>query len=176
MAASDILQAAESHRAKLGGRLHDQVVDALYDEAERIADRAVTQEGKKKKLQLDQALDRILTSRIWGFPVMICMFAGAFWLTIAGANVPSAMLGDLLLGTVYDWLHGVAQSISTPNWLSGFLIDGVYMAMAWVISVMLPPMAIFFRCSKISVIFLASHLISIALSSPLERTANSRSR
>lgn len=144
MAASDILRAAEAHRAQLGGKLHDQIVGALYGEAERIAGRAVSQEGKKKKFQFDQALDRILTSRIWGFPMMILMFAGAFWLTIAGANVPSAMLGDLLLGTVYEWIHGVAAAIGTPTWLSGFLIDGVYMAMAWVISVMLPPMAIFF--------------------------------
>ncbi len=75
---------------------------------------------------------------------MVLMLMGVFWLTITGANIPSQMLGDLLLGTVYGWLHSVATAISAPAWLSGFLIDGVYMATAWVIAVMLPPMAIFF--------------------------------
>jgi len=144
MAASDILQAAAAHRTKLEGRLHDGIVGSLFDEAERIAGRAVSQDGKREKLRVDQAIDRVLTSRIWGFPAMIFLFAGAFWLTIAGANVPSAMLGDLLMGTVYGWLKAGAAAISAPAWLSGFLLDGVYLAMAWVISVMLPPMAIFF--------------------------------
>lgn len=144
MAASEILQAAQAHRQELGGRLHDQVVGGLFDEASRIAGRAVTESGRRKKLALDQTLDRILTSRVFGFPAMILLFAGAFWLTIAGANVPSALLGDLLRGTIYGWLHAAAAAISAPTWLTGFLIDGVYLAMAWVISVMLPPMAIFF--------------------------------
>jgi ferrous iron transport protein B len=144
MAASEILQAAGAHREKLGPALHDHVVGALYAEAERIAGRAISEKGRRRKLQFDQALDRVLTSRVWGFPVMILMFAVAFWLTIAGANVPSALLGDLLMGTVYDALHSFASAVAVPAWLSGFLIDGVYLAMAWVISVMLPPMAIFF--------------------------------
>jgi len=72
------------------------------------------------------------------------MFFGVFWITITGANVPSSMLGDLLLNTVYNALHGLATSLAAPTWLSGFLIDGVYLATAWVVAVMLPPMAIFF--------------------------------
>ncbi len=144
MASNEILQSAAAHRESLGGRLHDQVVGTLYDEASRIADRAVARKGERRKLHLDLALDRLLTSRLWGFPVMILLFAGAFWVTITGANVPSAMLGDLLMGTVYGWLQAGAAAVSAPAWLSGFVIDGVYLAMAWVISVMLPPMAIFF--------------------------------
>lgn len=144
MAGAEILQAAQSHRQKLEGRLHDEIVGGLYDEASRIAGKAVSSEGVRKKLALDQALDRILTSRIFGFPAMFLLFAAAFWATISGANVPSGLLGDLLMGTVYEWIHAGAAAISTPVWLSGFLIDGVYLAMAWVISVMLPPMAIFF--------------------------------
>jgi len=72
------------------------------------------------------------------------MLAGVLWLTIAGANVPSALLGDLLQGTIYNALHSLAGSLNAPWWVSGFFIDGVYLATAWVISVMLPPMAIFF--------------------------------
>jgi ferrous iron transport protein B len=67
-----------------------------------------------------------------------------FWITIAGANVPSRMLSDVLLGQLHPWLKGVAAAIGTPGWISGLLLDGIYLATAWVLSVMLPPMAIFF--------------------------------
>ncbi|MCL4154859.1 UNVERIFIED_CONTAM: hypothetical protein GTU68_054586 [Idotea baltica] len=75
---------------------------------------------------------------------MFLLFALMFWLTIAGANVPSAMLFDLLVGIVHPFLKSGAESMNFPWWLSGFLIDGMYLSTAWVISVMLPPMAIFF--------------------------------
>jgi ferrous iron transport protein B len=75
---------------------------------------------------------------------MLLLLTCVFWLTIAGANVPSAMLADLLLGTVYNLLHAGAAAIGMPLWMSGLLIDGIYLATAWVVSVMLPPMAIFF--------------------------------
>jgi ferrous iron transport protein B len=75
---------------------------------------------------------------------MIAILAVVFWLTIAGANVPSGMLASLLIDTAHPWLKGIAAVIGMPWWLSGFLFDGVYLATAWVIAVMLPPMAIFF--------------------------------
>jgi ferrous iron transport protein B len=75
---------------------------------------------------------------------MLLMLTGVLWLTIAGSNVPSAMLADLLQGTVYNALHNLANILNAPWWLSGFFIDGVYLGTAWVVSVMLPPMAIFF--------------------------------
>jgi ferrous iron transport protein B len=95
-------------------------------------------------LGFDQKLDRLLTHRVWGFVTMGLMLMAVFWITIAGANVPSAMLSDLLLGQVYDLLHQLATALSFPAWLSGLLIDGMYLATAWVVAVMLPPMAIFF--------------------------------
>jgi hypothetical protein len=67
-----------------------------------------------------------------------------FWLTITGANVPSQMLADLLIDQAYPWLKHRRRHLGLPWWLSGLLIDGMYLATAWVISVMLPPMAIFF--------------------------------
>jgi ferrous iron transport protein B len=67
-----------------------------------------------------------------------------FWITITGSNVPSQFLFSILVGTIYPWLQGVAAAIGLPWWLSGLLIDGMYLATAWVVSVMLPPMAIFF--------------------------------
>jgi ferrous iron transport protein B len=75
---------------------------------------------------------------------MLLMLAVVLWLTIEGANVPSAMLFELLLGKIYPLLKGLAASIGLAWWIDGILIDGVYLAVAWVIAVMLPPMAIFF--------------------------------
>ncbi|NUL82507.1 MAG: ferrous iron transporter B [Armatimonadetes bacterium] len=144
MAASDLLRAAEQHRAQLGDRLHDAVVGALYQEASSIAARAQSKVGERRKMRLDMVIDNLLTSRVFGFPIMLLMLAGVFWLTIAGSNVPSSLLGDFLVGTVYGWLHSGAAAISAPTWLTGIFIDGVYLSMAWVTSVMLPPMAIFF--------------------------------
>jgi ferrous iron transport protein B len=126
----------------LGAQAHDDLVAGIYAQAEAIA--AVCVKGASRRARLDRTLDSLLTNKWLGAPVMILLFAGVFWLTIAGANVPSAMLGQLLTGTVYGWLHAGAAAIGAPAWLSGFLIDGCYLATAWVVSVMLPPMAIFF--------------------------------
>jgi ferrous iron transport protein B len=75
---------------------------------------------------------------------MLVILMVVFWLTIAGANVPSAMLASVLIDSVHPVLRSFGASVGFPWWLSGFLFDGVYLATAWVISVMLPPMAIFF--------------------------------
>jgi ferrous iron transport protein B len=78
-----------------------------------------------------------------GFPLMILMLAVVFWLTIAGANVPSRCW-PTAGGHGHPWLRRLGAAIGMPWWLSGLLFDGVYLATAWVVSVMLPPMAIFF--------------------------------
>lgn len=143
-APSDLLSAARNLRAGLGEDLHDHLSEALYTDAARLADRAVTRPDERPRFDLDRALDRLLTSRLWGFPIMAALFTLVFWLTIAGANVPSSMLANLLLDTVHPALKSGAASLGFPWWLSGVLIDGAYLSMAWVISVMLPPMAIFF--------------------------------
>jgi ferrous iron transport protein B len=75
---------------------------------------------------------------------MLALLAVVFWITITGANIPSQMLSTLLLDKIYPILKDIAAALSVPWWLSGLLIDGVYLTTAWVISVMLPPMAIFF--------------------------------
>jgi len=140
----EILQASTRLRRELSGDLHEHVVEAIYADAARIADRAVTRSGEKARTTFDRSLDRILTSRIWGFPVMLTLFALMFWITIAGANVPSGWLATLLIDDLWPLLREGANHIGLPWWLSGFLIDGIYLATAWVVSVMLPPMAIFF--------------------------------
>jgi ferrous iron transport protein B len=119
-------------------------MEALYTNAAEIADRAVTRPGEKPRFDLDRTIDRIVTSRRWGFLLMILLFTLVFWITISLANVPSRMIADLLIGTIYPALNTAASSIGMPWWLQGILIDGIYLATAWVVSVMLPPMAIFF--------------------------------
>ena len=140
----DILTTAQSLRWEIGQDYHERLMEAIYTDASNIADRAVTRPGEKPRFDMDRTIDRVVTSRRWGFPLMILLLAIVFWLTIAGANVPSKMLATLLLDTVHPFLKGLANSVGFPWWLSGFLLDGVYLATAWVISVMLPPMAIFF--------------------------------
>ncbi len=144
MKVENILEQAAVLRGSIGDDLHDRLTTAIYADAGQIADRAVARSGKSASQSFDQKLDRVLTSRIWGFPLMLLMLTVVLWLTIAGANVPSAMLADFLQGTVYKALHSLGNSLNAPWWLSGFLIDGVYLGTAWVVSVMLPPMAIFF--------------------------------
>jgi len=142
--ADTILENAARLRRTFGDNLHDKLTEAIYADAGQIAARAITSDEQPNNRSLEQIFDRLVTSRWFGFPLMILLLTGIFWLTIAGANIPSAMLGELLQGTVYGWLHNAANALNAPWWLSGFLIDGVYLATAWVIAVMLPPMAIFF--------------------------------
>lgn len=139
----DIIQTAGALRWELGD-FHEKMMETIYSDAARIADRAITRPGEKQRFDLDRAIDTIVTHRFWGFPVMLLLFTLVFWITIVGANYPSQFLAGLLIDTVYPALNQFAASISMPWWLSGLLIDGVYLATAWVISVMLPPMAIFF--------------------------------
>lgn len=140
----DILDAAARLRWEIGSNIHETLVEAIYTDAARIADRAVSYPDKPPRFNLDRTIDRLVTSRLWGFPLMVLLFTLVFWLTIAGANVPSGWLAVLLLDTLHPLLKAGAATIGLPWWLDGLLIDGVYLATAWVVSVMLPPMAIFF--------------------------------
>ena len=139
-----ILQAATRHRWTLRPGFHDALAENLYHEAARIAEASVRRGSAGAGASLDRGLDRWLTSRVFGFPLMLGILAVVFWLTIAGANVPSAMLATLLIDNLHPALLSFGESAGMPWWLSGFLFDGVYLATAWVVSVMLPPMAIFF--------------------------------
>ena len=142
--AEQILRSARTLREQFSGDVHEQVVEAIYADAARIAGRSVSSPHQSARPTLERRVDRIVTSRIWGFPIMLGLFTLMFWLTISGANVPSALLADLLVGNVYPLLREGAAGLGFPWWLSGLLVDGMYLATAWVVSVMLPPMAIFF--------------------------------
>jgi ferrous iron transport protein B len=143
-AAAGVLAKADQLRWQAGPEFHQSLVEGLYVQAAAIADRVVKRDESRRADEWDHKLDWLLTNRRTGYPIMILMLAIVLWLTVAGANVPSAMLFDLLLGTVHPALKSAAAYLGLPWWLDGLLIDGVYLATAWVVSVMLPPMAIFF--------------------------------
>ena len=135
-----LLKKSHSLRSKIDQNIHDQYVENLYIKAAEISNETV-QKNPIRYLK-DEKIDKILTSKLWGFPTMIALFTIVIWLTIEGANVPSGMLASLFLDTFYPILKQSTEA--WPWWISGLLIDGMYLATAWVISVMLPPMAIFF--------------------------------
>lgn len=139
-----VVARANALRWEVGEEFHDALMESIYTDAARIADSVVTRPGGKPPFTWDKALDRLLTGRWTGFPVMLLLLTVVFWVTIEGANVPSSMIAALLLDTVHPALKAFAASAGIPWWIDGLLFDGVYLAAAWVVSVMLPPMAIFF--------------------------------
>ncbi|KUO59171.1 iron transporter FeoB [bacterium BRH_c32] len=140
----EILNLANKYRWEIGENFHDAIIESIYKEANEISSVAVTKDKDKPKFDWDRTLDRLVTSRTFGLPLMLLMLAVVFWITIQGANFPSGLLANLLV----DYLHPVIRTafinLSIPMWITGLLVDGAYLAMAWVIAVMLPPMAIFF--------------------------------
>ena len=137
-----VLDRGDELRRRLGEDFRDQMVTSLYTEAQRIADRAVQVTGNRK-WDFDQRIDRMVTSPWLGLPMMLTVLALIFWLTVIGANYPSQMLAS-----GFFWFEAQAAawfaSWGSPPWLTGFLWHGVYRGLAWVVSVMLPPMMIFF--------------------------------
>jgi ferrous iron transport protein B len=139
-----ILELVRSKRWEMGEESYDRYLKSVFEEARNIREKSVVVDGKSKAYNFDRKLDQIVTSRWLGFPIMFFMLAIVFWLTIAGANVPSQLLATLLLDTIHPVLKDFAIWAHFPWWLDGLLFDGVYLTVAWVVSVMLPPMAIFF--------------------------------
>ena len=129
-----------------GEQLRDRIVLKLVSTAEEISKQTVTF-GKEEYNNTDRKIDRILTSRTWGIPIMLALLAIVFWLTITGANIPSQMLSSLLfwfegrLTVFFTWLN-------MPGFIHSLLIEGVYRTIAWVVSVMLPPWLYSFRCLR----------------------------
>lgn len=139
-----ILSMTNELRWKIGEDFHDHLAEGIYADASEIAESAVFKDAGKGRFRMDRKIDEIVTSKTWGFPIMFLLLGLILWLTIEGANYPSAMLANILLDTVHPILKNWAAILGMPWWLDGFLLDGVYLAVAWVIAVMLPPMAIFF--------------------------------
>lgn len=121
----------------------DRMVTTLYGRAEEIAARTVRVGSGSAGPRFGDWADRLITSRIFGLGSMLALLAVILWVTIAGANVPSALLAKGLF-----WVEAqitlMFQAVGVPDWVHGFLILGVYRGLAWVVAVMLPPMMIFF--------------------------------
>lgn len=121
--------------------LKDKIVAGLVLTAEGICNGVISCENNYNNF--DRKLDSLLTGKYVGYPVMIALLLFVFWLTIVGANYPSQFLSDILFH-FQDKLSELFYRFSAPDWLHGMLVLGVYRVLAWVVSVMLPPMAIFF--------------------------------
>ncbi len=141
---SSIFEVLDAARWLVRRNSYDTIVESLYAEAGHLAASYVSRGNENELTSWRTRLDQVLTGRWTGLPVMALMLMGVLWLTISGANVPSQMLASLLLDQGHPFLKGLADSVGLPAWLSGLTIDGAYLTMAWVVSVMLPPMAIFF--------------------------------
>jgi len=140
----NIIELSNDLRWQIGDDFHDNLAEGIYADAAEIVKSSVHTDQQQKQFRLDAKIDKIITSKTLGFPLMFVILGIVLWVTIIGANYPSAMLANLLLETIHPVLKNLALGIGMPWWLDGFLIDGVYLALAWVIAVMLPPMAIFF--------------------------------
>ncbi|MDY3928417.1 MAG: ferrous iron transport protein B [Clostridia bacterium] len=122
--------------------LKDSVVSSIVKACEEIAGKTICYKSEKYN-SFDRKADRILTSRWAGYPIMILMLAVIFWITVSGANYPSELLSGALF-YVQDCLSDLFNYFNAPQWLHGAVVLGIYRVLAWVVSVMLPPMAIFF--------------------------------
>ena len=120
----------------------EEKVSKILNRAEEICKKVCTFEDKNYS-EKDRKIDKILTSKKFGIPIMILFLAIIFWITIIGANYPSELL-FMFFGWIQEKLIHFATYINCPQWISDMLILGVYQTLTWVISVMLPPMAIFF--------------------------------
>ncbi|HHU17169.1 MAG TPA: ferrous iron transport protein B [Clostridiales bacterium] len=110
--------------------------------AENVASISVMTENKEYN-DLDRRIDRIVTSRSFGIPIMIGLLGFIFWITITGANYPSQAIATFLFW-IEEHLTGLFMKLGAPAWVHGLFVMGIYRTVAWVVSVMLPPMAIFF--------------------------------
>ena len=122
--------------------LKDTIVSSIMNRAEDICRNVCTYEMSSYSRR-DRKIDKILTSKYLGFPIMLLFLGIIFWITIVGANYPSEILFSFFTW-IQEKLVLFANWINCPAWLSDMLINGVYQTLTWIISVMLPPMAIFF--------------------------------
>ncbi|SFR93631.1 FeoB small GTPase domain-containing protein [Anaeromicropila populeti] len=122
--------------------LRDELIRSIVKKSEQVYQQVVTQ-NTSSSCQRQKSLDKLLTNRVSGIPIMLSLLCLVFYLTITGANYPSKLLSSLLFG-LESHLSKWFRYAGITEWIRGPLIDGAYRVLAWVVSVMLPPMAIFF--------------------------------
>lgn len=121
--------------------LTDSVVSSITHRASFLCQNAVIYECRRNNR--DSRIDKILTSRLAGYPLMIALLLLVFWITIVGANYPSSLLSAAFT-LLEEKLNAMAATLHFAPWLQGLLIQGIFRTVSWIVSVMLPPMAIFF--------------------------------
>lgn len=126
---------------KIGG-LRDELVKNIVHLSEKICKEVVIYKDEGHN-RLDYKIDNILTSKVFGYPIMIGILGIVFWITIQGANYPSELIAKFLFGIEHQ-LSDFVLAAGLPVWFDGIFIKGMFRTLAWVVSVMLPPMAIFF--------------------------------
>ncbi len=131
-----------SIKQQLNLNIKDEITNTIIKKAEEISKEVIAFESKDYNLK-NQKIDRIITSKLFGIPIMLGMLFMILWLTIKGANYPSNLLFSIF-NNVGKNLLDFLNFLNAPSWLSGILISGIYRVLTWVIAVMLPPMAIFF--------------------------------
>lgn len=117
-----------------------EFASSIVKESHRLCKQVITFENKEY-LKKERQLDKILTSKKTGIPIMLLLLFGIFWLTIVGSNYPSELLSNFLFNLEKP-LHQILEFL--PTKLNDLLVYGLYKTTAWVVSVMLPPMLIFF--------------------------------
>jgi len=121
--------------------IRERISEQNYDHANNIKQKYVTEDIKK--INRDKKIDDVITSKAFGIPIMLILLGLLFWITIQGANIPSQFLSNVLFGFQSKLTSWFIQ-LGVPVLIRGVLVDGMYRTLAWVVSVMLPPMAIFF--------------------------------
>ena len=155
LAALAVRARSERERAGIGpNELTDAVVTGIIGKCELIAKEAVTFK-KEGYSDTDRKIDRVLTSKLTGIPVMAALLFLIFWLTISGANIPSGLLSKGLFA-LEGPLGDLFVRFRAPGWLRSAAVDGVYRTIAWVVSVMLPRWPFSFRSLRCSRIWLSA--------------------
>lgn len=122
--------------------IRDKIVESIVFRAEEVAKDVIEYENDRYNFR-DRKIDKILTSKTFGIPIMILFLGIILWITIVGANYPSQWLSNIFESLKFK-LEFVLGYMGTPTWIEGILVDGIYTTVTWIIAVMLPPMAIFF--------------------------------
>lgn len=122
--------------------LQDQLTSLRIKQAEEIA-KAVVLYSCPTQMDRDRRIDQVLTGKYTGFPIMLLLLAFILWITLIGANYPSNILFTTF-ARIESYLYSLFLTLCFPPWLCDLLLSGIYRVLTWVISVMLPPMAIFF--------------------------------
>ena len=120
----------------------DKMISSIIFMAENIYQDTVSISNEKYNLE-DRKVDKLLTSKVFGIPLMLSFLGVILWITIKGANYPSEWLFKIF-NTLQNYLVDIFEYFNAPIWLKGIVIDGIYKTLSWIVAVMLPPMAIFF--------------------------------